>query len=173
MSDDNSDSDFDLNDAESGDDGGHTDNDMDSIVGSDGEVETVYTTEVKEMLTVYERKVRVKASLATKGEILRLVRRLVLPCEKFIAEGTHIGSFDRPDFTDKKNWYSVVLNKAGFDNHKPRTLAKVWVTYRKDIAEAFSNHQSYVTVSMKKAFMGGKSFCSLCQYPELHLTCTF
>ena len=160
MTEENSESDFDLDEVESGDEGGGTDNDMDSIVGSDGEVETVYTTEVKDMLTVYERKVRVKASQATKADILRLVRRLVIPCDKFIAEGTHIGSFERPDFTNKKNWYNVVLNKAGFDNHKPRTLAKVWVTYRKDIAEAFSNHRSYTAVSMKKAFMGGKSFSS-------------
>ena len=130
--------------------------DLDSVLGSDEENETVYSVGVKEMLTVYERKVRIKASVSVKSEILRLVRRLVIPCVKFTTDGNHIGSFERPDFTQKDTWYYVVLSKAGFDNHSPRTLAKVWVTYRKDVAEAFSNHRSYVTACMKKAFMAGK-----------------
>lgn len=130
--------------------------DMESIVGSDEEDEKKYTKEMKEMLTVYERKVRVKSSLAVKADILRLVRRLVLPHEKFVSEGSSMGSFERPDFTDKESWYYVVLDKAGYGSLSPRAMAKIWVTYRKDVAEAFSNHRSNVSGRMKKAFLAGK-----------------
>ena len=132
------------------------DDSMGSIVGSDGEMETVYTKDVREMMTVYERKVRVKTSLETRADILRLVCRLVLPTEKFTSEGTGIGTFDRPDFTNEASWPYIVLNKAGFNAHGPRTLAKVWNTYRKDIADVFSNHRSNATLRMKKAFLAGK-----------------
>ena len=130
--------------------------DMDSIVGSDDEEETKYTEAVKEMLTMYERKVKIRSSLGVKGDILRFVRRLVIPHVKFICEGSAIGSFERPDFTNKECWQHVVLDKAGYGSISPRGKAKVWVTYRKDIAEAFSNHRSNVTSRMKKAFLAGK-----------------
>ena len=132
------------------------DDDLGSVLGSDDENEKMYMSEVKEMLTIYERRVKVVKSQSMKTEILRNVRRLVIPYEKFIAEGSYIGSFERPDFTEQKTWYSMVLQKAGYDKYKPRSLAKVWVTYRSDIAEAFSNHRSYATQSMKRSFLSGK-----------------
>lgn len=130
--------------------------DLASIVGSDDENVTLYTSEVKKMLTVYERGVKVIKSQTVKTEILRLVRKIVIPHEKFITEGSYIGSFERPDFTDKETWYSIVLSEAGYNQHKARTLAKVWVTYRGDVSEVFSNHRSYVTQTMKKAFLLGE-----------------
>ena len=135
----------------------HDDEDeLGSVVGSDDELGTAYTTQVKEMLTIYERQVKVLKSQTMKAEILRHVRRLVIPCEKFIAEGKYIGSFERPDFTDVETWYAMVLQKAGYDKYKPRSLAKIWVTYRSDISEAFSNHRSYATQTMKTAFLVGE-----------------
>ena len=130
--------------------------DLDSIVGSDEETEVVYTNEIKEMLTVYKRKVRVKVSLGIKADILRLVRKLVIPHEKFVSEGSAIGSFERPNFTNKKSWYYIVLHKAGYNDHSHRAMAKVWVTYQKDVAEAFSNHRSNATSRMKRAFLASK-----------------
>lgn len=132
------------------------DDDLASIVGSDEENVTLYTSEVKEMLTVYERGVKVIKSQTVKTEILRLVRKIVIPYEKFVSEGSYIGSFERPDFTDKETWYSIVLHQVGYNQHKARTLAKVWMTYRGDISEVFSNHRSYVTQTMKKAFLVGE-----------------
>ena len=137
------------------------DDDLGSIVGSDDENVTLYTSDIKEMLTVYERGVKVIKSQTVKTEILRLVRKIVIPYEKFIVEGSYIGSFEKPDFTDKDTWYSIVLRQAGYNQHKARTLAKVWVTYRGDVSEVFSNHRSYVTQTMKKAFLVGERIHTL------------
>lgn len=137
------------------DDDGFED-DMDSIVGSDNEEETKYTEAVKEMLTVYERKVKVRSSIAVKADILRFVRRLVIPQVKFVSEGSALGSFERPDFTDKDCWPNVIMNKSGYGSMSPRGKAKIWVTYRKDVGESFSNHRSNVTARMKKAFLAGE-----------------
>ena len=149
-----------LGDNDSRSDSDHDDSndqdDLGSVVGSDDGLGTAYTTQVKEMLTIYERQVKVLKSQTIKAEILRHVRRLVLPCEKFIVEGKYIGSFERPDFTDVETWYAMVLQKAGYDKYKPRSLAKVWVTYRSDISEAFSNHRSYATQTMKTKFLAGE-----------------
>lgn len=144
--------------------------DMGSIIGSDEEEETEYTVAVKEMLTVYERKIKVKSSIAVKADLLRFVRRLVIPQVKFISEGSALGSFERPDFSNKNCWQSVILNKAGYGSMSPRGKAKIWVTYCKDIAEAFSNHRSNVTARMKKAFLAGKCYCTHCIFvlKELH-----
>ena len=129
---------------------------MDSIVGSDDEQLTAYTKDVQDMLTVYERKIRVKASTGTRADILKLVRRVVLPFEKFTSEGTSIGTFERPDFTNQAGWPYIVLKKAGFKDKDPRSMAKIWNTYRKDVSDVFSNHRSNVSVRMKKAFLAGE-----------------
>ena len=44
-------------------------------------------------MTVYERKVKVQSSIAVKADILRILRRLVLPHEKFVTEGSGIWVF--------------------------------------------------------------------------------
>lgn len=137
-------------------DEGSVEDDMASVVGSDDEEETMYTRDVQDMMTVYERNVKVRSSLGVRSDILRFVRRLVIPHVKFTCEGSTVGSFEKPDFTDKDSWYYVVLKKAGYGRLSARNLAKVWVTYRKDVAEAFSNHRSNATARMKKAFLAGE-----------------
>ena len=111
---------------------------------------------INKMMTVYDRKSTIKITTTTKSEILKLVRRLVIPHEKFVHEGDELGSFSRPNFEETSTWYYLVLSKGGFKDCNTRVFAKAWVGLRSDIAEVFSNHRSYSTVNMKKAFLKGE-----------------
>ena len=131
--------------------------DLESIVDDDSLTQdNEDSPEREQMLIVYDRKIKIKINSTTRTEILKLVRRLVLPHEKFICEGNKLGTFSRPDFRNTKTWYYAVLTNGGYTGLSARGLAKVWVTFRGEIAEAFSNHRSYSSVNMKKAFLRGK-----------------
>lgn len=140
--------------------GEHTDSE-DSESEDEEDLEQNNIEDLQEMMVVYDRKMMVKASDAMRAGILKVVRRFVVPHEKFICEGDDLGSFNCPDFTDDSSWYYVALTEGGYSDLSPTELAQVWVTYKNEIRDVFSNHKSYCTMIMKQAFLKGETDVSV------------
>ena len=93
----------------------------------------------------------------TMRNINRVIRCTIISKLKFVDVSNKFGSFNQPDFTNKKSWVSILLsNIPSMDATTDSMKCKLWMTYRHKIREQFSLHRSAVTLKIKRAFVRGK-----------------
>ena len=109
------------------------------------------------LIMVYNRGTKKEYSSIVMKMLARCVCLDILPKMKFVQYGKAFGSFDQPNFLDKKclvnNLCSniPVLNK-GSDHYK----AETWMTYHAKINEQFYLHRSAKSARIKSNFLKGK-----------------
>ena len=89
--------------------------------------------------------------------LARCLRVEILPKMKFVRGGRTFGSFNQPDFSDKKCWVNKLFSMIPvLDNGTDRYKAEIWMTYRVKIKEQFSLHRSSKSARIKTNFLRGE-----------------
>lgn len=86
------------------------------------------------------------------------LRMYILPKVKFVKDNTkNLGSYDKPDFTDRNCWQNVLFSKMGMlANASDGKKARTWMAYKRKLKMEFSNVRAHVTKRIKANFMNGK-----------------
>ena len=112
------------------------------------------------MMKVYGEDIGHRHSENTQRCINVVVCNTILPKMKFVPGGKTFGSFDKPDFTNKKSWVNVLFAKIpNLADLSDAMKCKVWITYRARIKEQFSLHRAGITHKIKMNFVRSKLLC--------------
>ena len=107
------------------------------------------------MLNIYDSTKSFPKSETTCTELVKIIRRSVIPQVKFWNEGDgKFGSDEKPDFTEKNYWGNKMFDQVAgtmFESDGAKAIA--WTSYREDLKKVFVGHRSIVTRKMKAAFI--------------------
>ena len=109
----------------------------------------------RNMLNIYDSTKSFPKSETICNDLIKIIRRSVIPQVKFWNEGDgKFGSDEKPDFTEKNYWGNKMFEQvAGTKFESDGAKAMAWTSYREDLKKVFVGHRSMVTTKMKAAFI--------------------
>ena len=107
------------------------------------------------MLNIYNSTKSFPKSETICTELIKIIRRSVIPHVKFWNEGDgKFGSDEKPDFTEKNYWGNKMFEQmkgTKFESDGAKSMA--WTSYKEDLKKVFQGHRSIVTSKMRAAFI--------------------